>query len=133
MESQVLEQDQLSGTQLADGVVDPRPQRVAGHAHLVTEQLGQPIGDRLEAQRVVDLALGPAQVAGQDHAGAALQQVADRGQAGADAGVVGDPTVVERDVQVRAQEDALAGDVDVTNRLLVERGIWSATHSRAAM
>ncbi len=119
VEAQVLEEQQVAGTQLADRDLHSGAQRVAGHAHVATQQLAEPIRDRLEAKRVVDLALRPAQVAGQDHCRAALQQIADRGQAGPDAGVVGDPPVVERHVEVGAQEDALSADVDIPDRLLV--------------
>ena len=47
---------------------------------------------------------------------ATIQQEPDGGQRGADPGVVGDLPVVERDVEVGAQQDALAGDVGVADR-----------------
>ena len=119
MEAQVLEQQQVAGTQLADRHLDPWTKGVTGHPHVATEQLAEPIRDRLEAQRVVDLALRPAEVAGQDHRRASLEEIEDRRQAGADAGVVGDPPVVERDVQVGPQEDPLAPNIDIPDRLLV--------------
>jgi len=87
--------------------------------------LTQPVGDRLQPQRVVDLALRPAEVAGQDHDRAALEQVDDRRQAGTDAGVIGDPSVVEWHVEISPKEDALPPYIDVANGLLV--------HRRAAM
>jgi len=141
VEAEVLEQDQLAGTELADRVVHAGTERVAGHAHRASQQLRQPIRDGLEPEGIVDLALGTAEVAGQNHAGTALQQIADGGQAGANARVVGDPAVIQRDVQVGAQEDPLAGDVDVANRLLLEGSLLDGllldgrggTHRRAAM
>ena len=45
----------------------------------------------------------------------ALEEVAERRQRGTDARVVGDPPVLERDVQVGADEHALARDVRVAN------------------
>jgi len=119
VEAQVLEQEQVAGTQLADRDLDPRAKGVTGHPHVAAEQQAEPIRDRLEAQRVVDLALRPAEVAGQDHRRASLEEIADGGQAGPDAGVVGDPPIVERDVQVGPQEDPLAPNVDIPDRLLV--------------
>ena len=47
---------------------------------------------------------------------ASLQQMSKRRQRRADPRVVGDPPVLERNVQVRPHEDALARDVRVTNR-----------------
>ena len=47
---------------------------------------------------------------------AAVEQSPQRRQRRADPRVVGDPPVLERDVQVGADEDALAGDVRLTNR-----------------
>ena len=46
-----------------------------------------------------------------DLAGAALEQQPERRQRRADARVVRDAAVLERDVEVGADEDALAGDV----------------------
>ena len=132
VKAQILEQDQLTGAQLADGVVHARTERIAGHADRASKQLREPVSDGLETQRVVDLALWTTQVARQDHARAALQQVADGGNAGANPRVVGDPPIVERYVEIGSQEDALAADVDVANRLLVHGG-RGATHRRAAM
>jgi hypothetical protein len=43
------------------------------------------------------------------------QQVQGR-QRGADPGVVGDPTVFERNVQIRTDQHPLAADVGVANR-----------------
>ena len=48
--------------------------------------------------------------------GALLEQELQRGQRGADARVVGDAAVLERHVQVRADEHALARDVGVADR-----------------
>jgi hypothetical protein len=45
-----------------------------------------------------------------------VEQEPERRQRGADARVVGNPPVVERHVEVDADEDALPGDVRVANR-----------------
>ena len=83
---------------------------------LVREELAQPRGDRRHRERRVR-ALRPAEVrADGDLGGAALEEELERRQRGADARVVGDPPVLERDVQVGAHEDALARDVRVANR-----------------
>ena len=58
VEAQVLEQQQVAGSQLVDGHLDARAQRVAGHPHRPAEGLAQPLRDGTQAQRVDDLALG---------------------------------------------------------------------------
>ena len=130
VEAQVLEHQQVAGAQLVDGHLDARAERVAGHPHRPAEELAQPLRDRAQAQRVVDLALRPAEVAGEDDRCATLEEVDDRRQAGANAGVVGDPPVLERHVQVGADEDPASGDVDVADGLGVHR---RAAQSRSAM
>ena len=64
--------------------------------------------DGPEPEAVGDLAVGPAEVAREDHPGALRLEVADRRQRRADAGVVGDLAVLQRDVEVDPHEDALA-------------------------
>jgi hypothetical protein len=79
------------------------------------QQLAQPLGRRL--QRELGLAvLRPAEVRGEQQPGPALAQPLDRRQRGADARVVGDAAVRERDVEVDPQEDALALDVQIVER-----------------
>ena len=78
-------------------------------------ELAQPFGNRRDAKRRI-LALRPAEVrAEHDLRGAALEQQPDRGERRPDARVVGDPRVLERDVEVDPDEDALAGDVGGAN------------------
>ena len=61
--------------------------------------------------------LRPPEVRADGHLGrAALEQQLQGRQRGADASVVGDAAVLERHVQVGADEHALAGDVGVANR-----------------
>ena len=91
--------------------------RVLEHADaLVRQQLAQPLRDRRDAERVVD-ALRPAEM----RADVELRRrpVSSRSCEGrqrrADARVVGDRSVLERDIQVRADQDDLAGDVGFPN------------------
>jgi hypothetical protein len=56
------------------------------------------------------LALGAVEVGADDHARAGLGQLADGGHQALDARHVGDAAVLHRQVQVGAQEHALAGD-----------------------
>src|SRR5260370_25683623 len=61
------------------------------------------------------LAFGPAQVRGEDEAGSVTQSVLDAGQGFADARVVHDAAVVERDVEVDAHEKAMIVQREIAN------------------
>jgi hypothetical protein len=86
--------------------------RVGGH--LVAqrhERDAEALGDRPQRQLRVR-PLRPPEVRHEHEPGALAAQLVDRRLRGADAGVVGDRAVVgQRDVEVRADEDAPAGDV----------------------
>jgi hypothetical protein len=109
----VLEQHDLTGAQLRMpcAAVDP----VAHQRHLRSKQLGQSRADRRERILGLPLALGGTpEVRGDHDRRTAREGVADRGHRGADARVVGDrPRVILRDVEVGANEDALAAHVYV--------------------
>ena len=80
--------------------------------HGRTEELRQPRRHRREGELRVGRSLGPAEVRGDDDAGAGVAQGLQRRQAGADPAVVGDGSgaLVQGDVQVGAHEDAPTGD-----------------------
>ena len=67
----------LARPEALDRVLGPDPQRVAGHRHVAAEQLRQALRDRPQAEAVLDLAVGPAEVAGEDDPGALGEQGAD--------------------------------------------------------
>ena len=101
VEAEVLEQPQV-----ALGVAE---------GHGTAQQLGHPVGHRAERQRRVGLSLGPAEVRSGDHRGATIEQQLDGGQRRPDPRVVGDPAVLQRDVEVGSHEDAPAGHVQVVD------------------
>ena len=121
MEAEVLEEDRLAGPHPLDGILRADPERIAGDRHVAAEQLAQPLADRAKTEPVLDLPVGPAEMARQDHPGPFVQEGHDRRQRGADARVVGDLAVRQRDVEVDADEDALPGRVEVPNGQLVHR------------
>jgi hypothetical protein len=83
---------------------------------LVGKQLAQALGDRRHRERRV-LSLRPPEVrAHGDGRRVALEQQLQRGKRGLDARVVGNPPVLERDVEVGADENVLPRDVRVANR-----------------
>ena len=78
VEAEVLEQQHLAGLHALDGILRAGAERVAGDRDVLPEQLGETLRDRPQAERVLDLAVGPPEVARQDHASALLEQAADR-------------------------------------------------------
>ena len=121
-----------SGCSRAPG---PRPAGAAPHPaslrpdHLgrlrdrCIDQLGEPVRTRPH-RRLRLAALRPAEMRAEDQSRSLLQQQVDGGQGGADARVVGDPAVLERDVEVHAGEHRLPLlEVQIANRALAERGL----------
>ena len=98
---------------------------VGGQRDRRPEQLRQPRRDRRERELRVRRALGPAEVRGDDHAGAGVAERLERGEAGPDPAVVGDRAgaLVQRDVQVGAQQHAPTRDA------LGEEVVEGAHHS----
>src|SRR5437763_578616 len=77
---------------------------------------GEAIGNRTQAQVVTWFAFWPSEMAGEHHRAASIERVLNRRQEGADARVVGDRAARDRHVEVDADEDALAREVEVANR-----------------
>ncbi len=123
VEAQVFQQQHLAGLELAGHLAGHFADAIGrkGHvdvlAQLLVEQFAQPVDHRAQRVLGIRLALGTAQVRGQNHLGLALQGVDDGGQRGHDAGVVGDGRAVfgERHVEIDADEDPLVGQIDVAN------------------
>ena len=121
--AQVFEQQHLAGLELARHFAGHFADAVGREGHvdrfadLLVEQLAQAVDDRAQRILRIRLALGAAQVRGQNDLGPMLERVFDGGQRGHDAGVVGDGRAVfgERHVEVDADEDALVGQFDVAN------------------
>lgn len=117
VEAKVLQHGHLAVGQArghrAGGLAD----RVGGERHGLTEDFTQPLGRGGQRVGRVRGALGAAQVGGDDHLGAALDELGDRRGDGADPAVVGDAGAVQRHVQVGADEDPLTGYLEVVDRL----------------
>ena len=77
---------------------------------------GQGFGQRLERELGLLLPFRPAQVADDDDLGALLGQLAQGRQGPVDAGCVGDLAVLHRHVEVDADKDPLAGNVETVDR-----------------
>ena len=78
----------LARPQAADRVLGPDAQRVAGARDVEAEQRPTGAPPPAEPEAVLDLAVGAAEVAREDHARALVQEVLDRGDGRPDPGVV---------------------------------------------
>ena len=118
MEAEVFQQEGLAGFEvgghlggdLADAV--GREGDVLVVAEDVVEQDAQVVDDGAQAHGLDGLALGAAEVRAEDDLGLVAESVLDGGEGLADAGVVGDDAVLEGDVEVDADEDALVGEIE---------------------
>ena len=91
-------------------------QPVAREAHRPLEQSGQHRRNRFQRQRGVGLTfVGPTEMRQHHHRGTGSEGPADRGQGCAQARVVGDCAILERHVEVLAQEHALPGQLEVVH------------------
>lgn len=110
VEAQVLDDGDTAVGEAGDDGLGGGADRVLGEGDVGAEQFTEAGGGRGEGEGGVRGTLGAAQVRGHDHPGARVGQRLDGGHHGADAAVVGDGGAVQRDVQVGADEDALARD-----------------------
>jgi hypothetical protein len=90
---------------------------VAHQRHRPAQQLRQPRRDRRQAERRVLLVAGTGlrapEVRHHQQSRAAIEREADRGQRGQQARVAGDAAVLHRHVQVFADQDALAAQIEL--------------------
>ena len=124
MEAQVFEEQHLAGLELARhlgrDLADAigREGDVEGIADVVIEKHAQAVDDRTQAVFRVGLALGTAEMRGEDHLGLMSERVLDGRQRLADAGVVGDlgSVFAKRDIEINADEDVLVLQIEVADR-----------------
>ena len=120
METDILEQDDLAGFQGGAGGLDLGSDAVVEELHRLAEQFLQLCGDGLEGVLGDALAVGAAEMAGQDDRRTLIQGVLDGRKRRGDALGIGDLSglLVLGDVEVNADEDAFAGEVEVLDRFL---------------
>ena len=120
LETNVLEQDSVTRLNLGSQLLCVLAYNVLCELDLLTEQLGQALCNRSQRVLHVDLALRAAQMRAQDDCCVVAQQVVDGLERCADALVIGDVAVlVLRNVEVAANDNLLAGNVDILDALLV--------------
>ncbi len=128
VEADVLQQHDVAGLHLRDALLGILADDVLGQHDRLAQLFGQAGGDGGQGVLHIELALGAAQVRGQDDGRIVIQQVLDGGQSRHDAGLVRDLVAVQRDVEVAANEHFLAGYLNILNGLLVH-----STHSLSFM
>ncbi len=119
VEAEVLKENAFAGLEALYGVLGAGAKGVTRYRNRHLEQLRESLGDGPQAHAVLDLAVGPAEVAGQNDDGTLSEQCLDRRQCGHDPAVVRDLAVLEGNVEVDADEDALACRVQVPDGELV--------------
>ena len=123
VEAEVLEQEDLARLELARHFFGDlayavgREGDVDAFSEFLVEELAEAVDDRAHGVFRIGLALGAAEVRGEDDFGGMAERVDDGGKSGDDARVVGDGLAVfgEGHVEVYADEDALVGQVDVAD------------------
>ena len=108
IETDVLEQGDLALTQGGDGLGGRRSNDVGGQRDLHAGKLSEALGDGGQREGGIDLTLGAAEVGHDDDLGTGVGEGLEGRQRRADTAVVGDDAVLERNVEVGADEDALA-------------------------
>ena len=117
VEAEVLEQEGLAGFEVGGHLAGDDADAVGREGYVlivaedVVEQAAKMSDEGTEAHGLDGLALGPAEVRAEDDLGLVAESVLDGGERLADAGVVGDDAVLEGDVEVDADEDALVGQI----------------------
>ena len=109
VEAQVLQHRHLPVAQVGHHLARPVAHRLVGEDDVAAEQGGEARGGRLQRVRRVGIAVGTAQVRGEDHPRVVIDEVGDGGHRGGDARVVGHAARGgERHVEVDAHEHPLA-------------------------
>src|SRR5580704_3095317 len=115
MEAEVFEEEGLAGFEVVGHFGRDLAYAVGGEGDVfvvaedVIEEGAEVIDDGAKAHGGDGLAFGAAEMGAEDDLGFAAESVLDGGEGLADAGVVCDDAVLERDVEVDANENALVG------------------------
>ena len=108
VEAEVLDHRDVAVLEGRDGLVGGLPHGVARERDGLAEQLRQPLRDRLEAVLRVGRAVGAPEVRADDDAGALVDEGVERGERCPHTAIVRDDAVLQGDVQVTTDDDALA-------------------------
>lgn len=108
VETDVLENEDLARLDGGNGLGGLLTIRVSNKSNVKARELGELLGDRLEGELGLEAStLGTAEVAHEDDASVVLNEVVDSGQGCLDAGGVANDAILDRHVEVNADENAL--------------------------
>ncbi len=113
MKPKVLEQRDLTVFQRIYFLLGRFANTIFGKRYRLRNQLRQMFRDRTQAVLIHALAFRPAQMRRQNHSRAVFGGVVNGGNRGANAGVVVDFAVFDGDVEIYADEDALAFEIKI--------------------
>ena len=116
MEAGVLEQKHVAVLHLGDRVVGRLADAVGREGDRPLDDVGDRGGDGFERIGLVRAALGPAEMREQNDLAALVRDLRDRRRDALDARRIGHAAVLRRNVEIDAQQHALAGDVGVIER-----------------
>lgn len=119
VKTDVLENEDLARLDGGDSLGGLLAIRVGNKSNVKARELSELLGDRLEGKLGLEAsALRTAEVAHEDDASVVLNEVVDGGQGSLDTGGVANDAILDRHVEVNADENALAVDIDVADGLL---------------
>ena len=121
VEAQVLEQQQLARLQGGGLGLGVLADDVLGEYDVHIKKLGEPLRNRSQAQALLPLALGLAQMRAGDDGGAVLKQILNGGQSRDDTLVARDLArlLVLGNIEIAAQKHLFAVGIEIRDRLLV--------------
>src|SRR5439155_18785238 len=119
VKTEVFQEEHVARLHPGDQFLDLRPDAIWREEDFFAQKALEPSGDRCQAVSRVRFAVGAAQVGAQDDLGPLIHGAVDGGQRGADPGIVGDlMIVVERDIEVSPDDDALIAKIGLVDRPL---------------
>ncbi len=108
VEAEVLDHRDVAVLQSRDGVAGGLPHRVTGEGDGLAEQLRQSLGDRRQAVLRVGRPIRAPEVRADHDASALVDEGVERGEGCPHTAIVRDDAVLQGDVQITADDDALA-------------------------
>ncbi len=113
VEAQILEQRDLARRQPGDDRLGRRAAAILGEGDRAADRGRERVPHHLQRHAGHDLAVGPAEMGQHHDLGALVEQLLQRRGAALDARRVAHLAVLDRDVEVRAHQDAPAGDIEI--------------------
>jgi hypothetical protein len=116
---EVFQKQDLSGAEPLCERAGLGPDAVGREGHGLTQPRGHPLGDGGQGVLRIPRSLGAPKMRGENDCGAGAERMTNGGQDRSQTRVVADRSVLERSVEVGAQEEALARELQLGNGELV--------------